>query len=334
MKANTAFCEIWGVKGRCGAKDVFLGIAPARILHTASFADTLDEDTSHGYQRPRDRSHSLDFRRYICGPEASTIPLTFNLRDEFKRDWRITTESNGRALLRLKAGTACLAQVDCQHRLGELADSDVPLAFMAFIGLSLRDEMAMFTIINSKARGLSSSLTDFHRSNLVMDLAAEAPHLFLARRLNDDPQSPWFKSIRCGGRSTSGLKRRASLRMMQHAIKRFLNQTQCLQRLDIESVAQLLIAYWRAVATLFEIEWANHRNHLLTKGVGLYGLMLLLGSMVNVDGCKEWTESKFAKRLEDLKMQIDWGTKGTFCSACGHKGAGEVHSVLKGLLGL
>lgn len=334
MKLGAAFYEIHGIKGKCGTKDVFLGIAPARTLHAASFADTLDENTGLGYQRPRDRSHSLDFRRYICGPDASTIPLTFNLRDELRRDWKIKPAGDGPTLLRLREGRACLAQVDCQHRLGELADSDVPLAFMAFIGLDLRDEMAMFTIINSKARGLSSSLTDFHRSNLVQDLAAEAPHLFLARRLNDDPLSPWFKCIRCGGRSTSGLKRRTSLRMVQHAIQRFLNQTQCHQSMDIENVAQLLIAYWRAVAALFDVEWANHRTHLITKGVGLYGLTLLLGSIVNADGCQDWTEATFTERLRALRMQIDWSATGTFSSACGHKGAGEIHSVLKGLLGL
>ena len=59
--------------------------------------------------------------------------------------------------------------MDCQHRLGALGDSDVSLAFMSYIGLSLREEMALFTIINSKAKGLSSSLTDFHESNLIND---------------------------------------------------------------------------------------------------------------------------------------------------------------------
>jgi DNA sulfur modification protein DndB len=334
MQTKSAFHEIQGIEGKCGAREVFLGFAQAKILHAASFADILNEDTGVGYQRPRDRTHSLDFRRYIFQPEASTIPLTFNLRNELKRNWTIRHGSEWHAVLRLRVGTACMAQVDCQHRLGELGDSDVPLAFMAFIGLDLRDEMAMFTIINSKARGLSSSLTDFHTSNLLENLAAEAPHLFLARRLNEDAQSPWFKCIRCGGGSTSGLKRRSSLRMMQHAIQRFLVQTKCRDRMDIENVAQLLIAYWRAVATVFESEWSNHRTHLITKGVGLYGLTQLLGTIVTACEAENLSEEVFRQRLTPLKAQIDWGNDGTFCHVGGHKGAGEVHSVLKGLLGL
>jgi DGQHR domain-containing protein len=334
MKLSTALVTLSGLIGKCGGRDVFLGFAPARVLHAVSFADTLNEDTGAGYQRPRDRTHSLDFKKYISQPNASTIPLTFNLRLELKGNWKIQKNSGESAMLHLRISSPCLAQVDCQHRISELSDSDVGLAFMAFIGLDLRDEMAMFTIINSKARGLSSSLTDFHRSNLMEDLAAEAPHLFLARRLNDDVQSPWFKRIRCGGHSTSGMKRRTSLRMMQHAIQRLLLQTKCLNKMDIEKAAQMLVAYWRAVSAEFEAEWANHRAHLITKGVGLYGLTQLLGTIVTADGCENLSESHFRQRINSLKSRIDWSNTGTFSSAGGHKGAAEVHTVLKGFLGL
>jgi DNA sulfur modification protein DndB len=334
MKSESAFCDLIGIKGVCGAKEVFLGVAQAKVLHAASFADTLDEDTGLGYQRPRDRAHSLDFKRYIHQCDASTIPLTFNLRKELKHDWTIRSSGDGSAVLRLRRGSPCLAQVDCQHRLGELGDSDVPLAFMAFIGLDLRGEMAMFTIINSKAKGLSSSLTDFHRSNLLEDLAAEAPHLFIARRLNDDPRSPWFKRIRCGGRSTSGLKRRTSLRMMQHAIQRFVGQSQCLDAMSIEQVADLLIAYWGAVAAVFASEWSNHRAHLITKGVGLYGLTQLLAVLLAVHGQEDRSEDVFIQRLLPLKTRIDWRNGGTFAAVGGHKGAAAVCDTLRGLLGL
>ena len=66
--------------------------------------------------------------------------------------------------------------------------------------------MALFNIINSRAKGLSSSLTDYHESNLLSDLAKEAPHLFIARRLNEDPDLPWYRLIRYGGERTSGLR--------------------------------------------------------------------------------------------------------------------------------
>ncbi len=171
MKKKYAFYIIQGVVGKCGAQEVFLGFAPANILYKLSFADILNEDTGEGYQRPRNKSHSLDFKKYIKSNGSSTIPLTFNLRKEFQNAWKIQKGQNSIATLYIDKNTRCLAQVDCQHRLGELQNIDIPLAFMSFVGLDLRAEMAQFVIINSKAKGLSSSLTDYHDSNLLNDLA-------------------------------------------------------------------------------------------------------------------------------------------------------------------
>lgn len=334
MKSSSAFHEIQGITGKCGTREVFLGLAPAKLLRAASFGDVLDEDTGAGYQRPRNRVHSLDFKRYISQPDSSTIPLTFNLRKDLKKDWSIILTSNGRATLRLRRGVPCLAQVDCQHRLGELQDEDIPLAFMTFIGLDLRSEMAMFTIINSKARGLSSSLTDYHQSNLLDDLAAEAPELFISRCLNEDPKSPWFRLIRYGGQSTSGLKRKTSLRMMQKAIRRLLNQTKYLQTHEPANLLALLLDYWHSVGKVFEDEWRNHRSNLITKGIGLYALTQLLGTIINEFKDQELNKTFFVDVLTPLKTQLDWGTHGTFSSAGGHKGAAEAHATLKRLLRL
>ena len=318
-----------GQVGVCGGLEAFLGFAPAKLLHSASFADVLDEDTGRGYQRPRNRSHSLDFKRYIARQGSSTVPLTFNLRKEMADAWELRRQSNGRASLLIRPGVRCLAQVDCQHRLGEMSDSDVPLAFMAFIGLDLRAEMGLFVIINSKAKGLSSSLTDFHESTLIDDLAAEAPHLYISRKLNEDRRSPWFRLIRYGGETTSGLKRRTSLRMMQKSVSRFLAQMQSGDGLGIEEEYALILSFWRSVARVFPNEWHNHRRHLLTKGVGLYAMTLLLADIVNAADGQALDEDFFVSRLEPLKGTIDWSSKGMFSEAGGRKGALEVYDRLR-----
>ena len=76
---NAGIC-LDGVIGKCGGRRAFLGFAPANVLRSISFAETLDEETGKGYQRPYNRRHSVDFSRYIRRTGASTIPLTFNLR--------------------------------------------------------------------------------------------------------------------------------------------------------------------------------------------------------------------------------------------------------------
>ncbi|MFC1584001.1 DGQHR domain-containing protein [Fibrobacterota bacterium] len=329
MKKISAFYAFPGVFGQCGSRKVFLGFAPSDLLYSISFSDILNEDTGEGYQRPYTRSQSLDFKKYISSPGASTIPLVFNLRKNQKSNWEVKESTGNRATLYLRKGKKPLAQVDCQHRIGEMNDSDVSFAFMTFIGLDLRSEMAIFNTINSKARGLSTSLTDYHESKLIEDIENEAPHLFISRRLNEDRNSPWYKMIRYGGETTSGVKRRTSLRMMQKCVHKFLKKIEPVFQGTINEKYQLLVDYWNAVKNVFNNEWNDHRHHLICKGLGLYSLMPLLGDIVAnskpTDLCKDY----FEEVLTPLKEKVDWHTHGMFGDVGGHKGVMEVYEKLK-----
>lgn len=320
-----------GQVGVCGGLRTFLGFAPAHLLYTYSFVDVLNEETGEGYQRPRNEAHSRGFKDYIHKSHASTIPLTFNLRGNAGKDWQveIQNDSTGYARLILNSGAKPLAQVDCQHRLGKLGDSDIPLAFMTFIGLDLRTEMALFNIINSKARGLSSSLTDYHETNLLKNLADDAPHLYIARRLNDDSNSPWHRLIRYGGETNSGLKRRTSFRMIQKTISRFLNDIDAEALGNVDSIYMLIAEYWWAIRRLFKSDWQNHRKSLLTKGIGLYALMRLLPLLLRSHEYKLKTRDDFYQALKPLTRKIDWSSKGMFSGIGGQAGVQEVLQYLK-----
>src|ERR1035441_2889729 len=140
-------------------REVFLGFAPANILHALSFADVLDEDTGRGYQRRFNSAHSLDFRKYIQQEKSSTIPLTFNARERSDDAWRVERDTAPHARMviadeRIKIFT----QVDCQHRLGHLNDLPLILPFMCFLGLTEREEMEVdrkSTRLNSSHLGIS-----------------------------------------------------------------------------------------------------------------------------------------------------------------------------------
>lgn len=329
MQNNNANITIPGVIGRAGSLEVFLGFAPASTLHALSFADVLNEDTGEGYQRPYNKSHSLDFKNYILRQGSSTPPLTFNLRKELSDCWTIETGPCNYARLILREGMKCLAQVDCQHRLGELEGINTSLPFMSYIGLDLRQEMAIFNVINSKAKGLSSSLTDYHESKLLNDLAAEAPHLLISRKLNEDSSSPWYHLIRYGGETTSGLKRRTSFRMMQKTVQIFLIQTRGYLDASLDYKYQIVLNYWQAVQITFQDEWKEHRNNLISKGVGLYGLMQLLGDIVKINPKADFTVDYFTEKLAPLKSDFDWSSHGRFAFVGGKKGVQVVYHALK-----
>lgn len=318
-----------GLVGFSGGLPVFMGFECAATLAALSFPDILNEDTGEGYQRPYNKAHSLDFKSYITRPCSSTPPLTFNLRSEYSDAWSIVRGEGNTATLIIQDNIKCLAQVDCQHRLGELTGVNIQLAFMTYIGLDLRQEMAIFNVINSKAKGLSSSLTDYHESKLLNDLASEAPHLFISRKLNEDLESPWYRLIRYGGETTSGLKRRTSFRMMQKTVQAFLAQTKSCLHTSLEGKYQVVMNFWTAVKSTFPEEWKEHRNNLITKGVGLYGLMQLMGDFVKKNPQADFTVAYFEDCLKPLKCNFDWSSHGRFAYVGGKKGVQDVYLALK-----
>ena len=308
--------------GNSAAWRVLLGFASASLLHRLSFADVLNEDTGQGYQRRFNAKHSQDFRKYIREPKATTLPLTFNLRPHGDGRWHLAEQNRGRAHLIVEEGAGkIMAQVDCQHRLGYLGDLDIPLPFMCFLGLDISEEMEVFNIINSKAKGLSTSLLDFHDAQLSQDLAKERPEIFIALYLNSEISSPWHRQLDLGGSTTSGLQRRASLRTMQKAIKRFLTATRILDLHPTEHAAAVVLGYWQAVAEILPEQWARPRKHVLNKGVGVYALMDIAADIYGETRDRFHSDSRlFVNTLLDFADQVDWSNEGPFQGLGGEGG--------------
>ena len=324
--------SINGCIGMSGNREVFIGITSASILHSLSFADVLDEETGSGYQRRFNPRHSLDFRKYIQTPNSTTIPLTLNLRPSSGNSWKIKTLKSGISQLIIKKDAGKIfSQVDCQHRISHLSDLDISLPFMTFIGLDITEEMEIFSVINSKAKGLSTSLLDFHESKLASDLAVEKPELYIALYLNDYRESPWNKQLDLGGEKTSGITRKASLRTMQKAVKRFLSQTNILDITEPESVAKILSNFWIAIAELLENEWSNPRKHFLTKGIGVYSLMSLAADIYQESNMQneQYDINYFSGVLSDFIFLIDWSSNGDFKGLGGESGVQQALELIR-----
>lgn len=302
-----------------------MGFAPAGTLAALSFADVLDEASGSGYQRRFSREHSLEFKRYIQSPGATSIPLTFNLRSHLSQHWRIERDAGGMASLLVDEGCGpVLSQVDGQHRLGFLQGSPIAFAFMTFLGLSVDEEMEVFRTINGKAKGLSGSLLDFTEARLLgEDLPLVNPDLFVALKLHEDSRSPWFQRLDLGGDKTVGMKRIASLRTMQFAVKRLVRAAQWDTPLHATALADLAIDFWRAVATVLPAEWANPRKYMVVKGIGVYALMSLAGTFARearAEGVAP-TNDLFIAKLSDFVDRIDWSNDGPLHGFGGGAGA-------------
>lgn len=312
--------------GRSADREALLGFAPARTLHRLSFADLLGDGGGSGYQRRFNSAHSLDFRRYVRTPGSATIPLTFNLRAGTA--WRTRQVSDGIVAIEVdKDAGPVMAQVDCQHRLGHLADLDVELPFMCFVGLSIEEEVAIFTVINSKARGLSRSLLDYHEARLCEDLGRDRPELFVALALANDPASPWFGQLDVGGSRVSGTVRLASLRTMQKAVRRFILRSGILRERGVEEAARVVIDFWIAVATTFGTTWTRPRGNLLTKGIGVYAMMEVAADLWR-EAPDRATRAGFCSSLADL-ADFDWSSCGRLRGLGGDVGVGQALALLR-----
>lgn len=331
-KSDVYNVEINGLVGLCGGRKVVLAFAPASLLHSLSFADVLDEETGKGYQRRFSEQHSLEFRKYIQKAGATTIPLTFNLRLNSNKYWKVSENKEGHATLHIDPrGGLVLAQVDCQHRLGYLKDLPISLAFMTFIGLSVREEMEVFNVINSEAKGLSSSLLDFHESKLSADLSTAKPEIYIALKLNETVESPWYRRLDLGGNKTVGMRRLASLRTMQKAVRRFLRESRILDDHTTDYAFSVVLNFWTAVTRVLEKQWGERRRHFLTKGIGVYSLMSIAGDLY-LEGTRRNMRCDvdfFVGVLSDFICDIDWSNHGPLKGFGGAAGADQALELLR-----
>lgn len=319
------------LQGNSADRSVLIGFARADFLARHSFADVFLEDSGSGYQRPFSSAHSQDFRRYISQAGSTTIPLTLNLRPQSGHLWRVSAEDGACNLVIAAGAGKIMAQVDCQHRLGHLAHSSVVLPFMCFLGLSVQEEMEIFKVINSKAKGLSRSLLDYHDAQFANDLANDRPELFIALFLNAEEASPWFRRMNLGGTATTGLKRIASLRLMQQAIFDFLKYSGIRSTHSTQEAARIVLDFWIAVKETLPAEWAEPRRHLLTKGVGVYALMRVAAELVNEARDAGYTCDRryFSAALCDFVADIDWTTTGALQGFGGHAGVKAAYEYIK-----
>lgn len=313
-------------RGKSADREVLIGFAPANVMGNVSFADVLDQDSNRGYQRRLNDRHSLDFRNYIQEPGSATIPLTFNLRRTEKDDWRLETR-DGQLYLDIRVGNKPLAQVDCQHRLGHILELDIELPFMSFIELTEKEEIKIFSVINSKAKGLSPSLLDFHDARLCEDLGGARPELYIALFLKNDSTSPWVGQLDVGG--TSGTARRATLNTMQKAVRHFLKRSQVLETRKVDDAAMMVREFWVAIELVLPDEWKNPRKHLLCKAVGVHALMEVAADMVKEAGAALCDRKYFAAALSEFAPNFDWSTKGALKGYGGLGGVAEAANKIR-----
>lgn len=175
--------ELDVIKDRCLGKEVFRGSVSADQLVKACWIDFHDlERNPYGYQRPFDEKRSQLAADYANNSANAFWPeCILAIRDnsevdeeEYKVAWEFVEQpgSNGKFgklivtyneenIENIASVTVpwrrAFSEVDCQHRLGKMANSTKEVTFCCFPNLTRTEEATIFKTINDKQKCRFSS---------------------------------------------------------------------------------------------------------------------------------------------------------------------------------
>lgn len=330
------------IRDTCLGYDVYRGSAPAKDIVEASWIDFHDPDQNpHGYQRAFDQKRSDKAHTYAedghepFWPEAIlAVRDDANLEEEEKVDWSfhegsVTDDRFGILSVTYTRGLTNyingkderwrrgFSQVDCQHRLGSMGDSDKRVTFCVIPGISRRQEAIVFRAINQNQKGIPTSLVDTIIQLTDPDVPA---HISWAHDLNIDVGSPFYGLVDTGGRGQ--VRTLIKFRGLQQSLK-LLIPPKHINTGAIDFGQGYLFArnFWGAVEDEWPTEFRNKNDYKMMVNPGVRALSRLgrqlFESKIDV---QDFSKGPIQNYLQSGKPNVDWSTIGPLQDATG-KGA-------------
>jgi DGQHR domain-containing protein len=313
----------------------YRGSAPLSHLAIISQPDIFDQVTNpKGLQRDLSPKHASEAYEYVHRQKNREYPRAFpevvlNVRD--KKLLKIE-DTGGNPIVKLQfsvadmsEGKVYVSRVDGNHRLYYSAGDErrEPLLaeapFQIHVGLSQDQERALFIDINSNQKGLSSSHLAVMQNRLSPEEIEIRDHFdrWIASRLSKDPESPWHGMIHEGGSKKGtrqqGLTRLVNFASIQGGVAKLLSKSQYIHDLGDAELQYIIIRnYWLAVKSVFSVEWANPKDYLLLKNIGVWSLSILAAAVI--DRCMPLGRvdvRDFSRYLRQASSRFDWRKEAT-----------------------
>jgi DGQHR domain-containing protein len=292
----------------------YRGSAALADLAAISQADVFDQVTNpNGLQRDLSPKHASEAYNYVAREEDEEFPRAFpevilNVRDEDVVEVE-KMENMGRQK-RIKGfrfnfdldaiadavqeGKVVISRVDGNHRLwfaegnGRREARREIVPFQIHVGLSPEQEANLFVDVNANQKGLNSSHLHILRSRLTPEEQElrDHPEVVFARRLTEDPDSPWHELVYLGGSRKGsreeGLDRPVSFVTLEQGVRRTLSKSQYIHDLTQPDAQYILLRnYWQAVQNVYTDEWTDHKSYLLLKNIGVLGFSIMGGTVID-----------------------------------------------------
>lgn len=283
----------------------YQGFVSSQIAVNFSYSKLYNDPSGKGYQRPIDKKRCKDFANYLSqGEDALYTPILLNASGNWEFHAYDGQRRNFGRLICTKKATL----MDGQHRLGGIkeyiteTDSTLNVPFLAFHYLDDDEEIKLFDVINTKAKGIGTSLSRYlNRDN--DDISWVASNLILK------PESPFFSKGTLIGKRTK--EKNITLQNLYNIVK-LLTKKSILVNLSKEKKLNLALFYFNLIKELFPSEWEDNKLYRMTHITCLNALAIAGNQIINdnyLSKSQQPDSVKIAGLLVNLK-DIDWSSSG------------------------
>jgi len=299
LNSNIAIENVVQTKMR--GRVAYQGAVSSQIAIQFSYSKLYNDPSGKGYQRPITKKRCTDFANYLSqGEGALYTPILLNAAGNWEfHAYDKNRPSFGRLLCKNKA-----ALMDGQHRLGGIKEymeetgSTLNVPFLAFHYLDEDEEILLFDVINTKAKGIGTSLSRYLNRN-TDDLSWVATNLILK------PESPFFsKGTLIGMRSK---ERNITLQNLYNIVH-LLTKGSELASLPKEKKLNLALFYFNLIKELFPDEWEDNKLYRMTHITCLNALAIAGNTILNenyLSKSQQPDSVKIANKMANLS-NIDW----------------------------
>ncbi|MER2112579.1 MAG: DGQHR domain-containing protein [Solibacillus isronensis] len=316
------------VQSKMRGRVIYQGAVSSQVAVNFSYSKLFNDPSGKGYQRPINKKRCTNFADYLSqGEDSLYTPILLNAAGNWEFHAYDRQRPNyGRLICRKKA-----TLMDGQHRLGGIKEyieetgSTLSVPFLAFHYLDEDEEIKLFDVINTKAKGIGTSLSRYlNRDN--DDLSWVATNLILK------PESPFFSKGTLIGKRTR--EKHITLQNLYHIVN-LLTKKSDLAKLPKEKILNLTMFYFNLIKELLPDEWEDYQNYRLTHITCLNALAIVGNELINENYLAKSQQPdsvKIANKLVNLG-EIDWSATGDLKFVKGVAGtkllAGDIRNCIK-----
>ncbi|QCT04383.1 hypothetical protein E6C60_3675 [Paenibacillus algicola] len=286
-------------------KVAYLGNFSATSALQITYVKPYNHPSGKGYQRPVDSKRCNDFALYLSkGEKALFTPILLNAESK----WEFSPYDKSRATYGRLICKGQASLMDGQHRLGGIkrytqdTNSEINVPFLAFHYLDEDEEIDLFDTINTKAKGIGTSLSKYlHRNS--------DENSWVATELIIRGDSPFHFIGTVTGKRVSG--RHVTLQNLYKVLE-LITKPGEISSLSKEEKLTLILVYFNAIKEQFNTEWLNYKEYRLThivclNALAIAGAEIFLATVTKHQGKIDYNLiQKSVKRLKGM----EWGAEG------------------------